>query len=126
MAREFTRNERLGPQLQRELAELVGSVLDDPRLGMITIQEVRVARDLSHAKVYFTVLGGDADERETARTLNEAAGFLRHELGRRVRMRTLPVLKFIYDESVEHGMRLSALIEQAVDSDHSSDDSDPQ
>lgn len=124
MSREFTRNERLGPQLQRELAELIRLELDDSRLGMITIQEVRVARDLSHAKVYFTVLGGEANEKETAKALNEAAGFLRHELGRRVRIRTLPKLKFIYDESVKHGMRLSALIEQAVESDHPSDDSD--
>ena len=119
MAREFSRTDRVGSQIQRELAELVRDGLDDPHLGMITIQAVRVARDFSHAKVYFTVLGGQKDAAEIARVLNDAAPFFRHELGSRIRLRVLPELHFVHDLSVERGERLSALIEQAVQSDES-------
>ena len=114
MAREFSRTDRVGSQMQRELAELVRDGLDDPRLGMITIQEVRVVRDFSHAKVFFTVMAGKLDHEQTRKLLQEAAGWLRHELGRVMKLRTLPQLHFVYDESIEQGEKLSALIEQAV------------
>lgn len=117
MAREFKRTDRVGAQIQRELATLVRGELDDPRLGMITIQEVRVVRDFSHAKIFFTVMAGELSNSETARVLNDAAPFFRHELGRRMKLRTLPELRFVHDESVEQGERLSSLIEQAVKSD---------
>lgn len=117
MAREFKRTDRVGAQIQRELATLVGAELDDPRLGMITIQAVRVVRDFSHAKIYFTVMAGELGKVETARVLNDAAPFFRHELGRRMKLRTLPELHFVHDESVEQGERLSNLIEQAIKSD---------
>ena len=119
MARDFSRTDRVGSQIQRELAELVRGGLDDPHLGMITIQAVRVARDFSHAKVYFTVMGGQRDAAQVTGLLNDAAPFFRHELGSRVRLRTLPELHFVYDHSVERGERLSALIERAVKSDAS-------
>ena len=119
MPREFSRTDRVGSQLQRELAEVIRSEMDDPRLGMVTIQEVRVSRDFSYAKVFFTVMGNSLDVREIAATLNDAAAFLRHELGSRVVLRTLPELRFIHDESVERGERLSSLIDQAVRTDRS-------
>jgi len=122
-SREFDRTERIGAELQRELAQLVRDELKDPRLGMITIQEVRVVRDLSHAKVYFTILG-ESDPALNARILNQSSGFLRHELGRRVKLRTMPALQFVYDESVERGAKLSELIDQAVETD-SHDPHDP-
>ena len=119
MAREFKRTDRLGSQLQRELAQLVRDELKDRRLGLVTIQEVRVTRDLAHAKVYFTCMGADAAA--TAKLLNRnLAGFLRHELSRRVRTRSMPQLHFVYDESIARGEHLEALIEKAVESDHSS------
>jgi len=117
MAREFSRTDRVGSQVQRELALLIGNELDDPRLGMLTIQEVRVSKDFSHAKVFYTSLGNTLEPPEVERILKEAAPFLRHELGRRVKMRTTPELRFIHDESVERGERLSSLIEEAVKSD---------
>ena len=117
MSREFNRTDRLGAQMQRELAVLVRAEIHDPRLGMVTIQEVRVARDLSYAKVYFTLLGNQLDVREVTRHLNEAAGYLRHLLGQRIIVRSVPELHFTYDESVERGMHLSSLIEKAVRSD---------
>jgi ribosome-binding factor A len=117
MAREFSRTDRVGSQVQRELASLIRSELDDPRLGMLTIQEVRITRDLSHAKVFYTSLGSTLEPAEVHRILKEAAPFLRHELGRNVKMRTTPELRFVHDESVERGARLSSLIEDAVKSD---------
>ncbi|OQX46470.1 MAG: ribosome-binding factor A, partial [Candidatus Sedimenticola endophacoides] len=83
MAREFKRTDRVGSQMQKELGELIRTRLESSRLGMITIQEVRVARDFSHAKVYFTTLGGQLDEKQTEKALKEAAPALRHELARR-------------------------------------------
>ena len=78
---------------------------------------VRVVRDFSHATIFFTVMAGELGKIETARVLNDAAPYLRHELGRRMKLRTLPELRFVHDESVEQGERLSSLIEQAVKSD---------
>jgi ribosome-binding factor A len=117
MAREFSRTDRVGSQVQRELASIIRNELDDPRLGMLTIQEVRISKDFSHAKVYYTSLGSSLEPVEIQRILKEAAPFLRHELGRKVNMRTTPELRFIHDESVERGARLSSLIEDAVKSD---------
>jgi ribosome-binding factor A len=117
MAREFSRTDRVGSQIQRELAQLVRDELRDPRLGMITIQAVKVVRDFSHAKVYFTLLGGEMDRAETTKVLKDTAPFFRHELGHRLNIRSLPQLHFVYDESIEQGTHLSALIEQAVESD---------
>jgi len=114
--RELHRTERVGAELQRELATLIRDQLKDPRLGMITVQAVRVVRDLSHAKVYFTVLG-EGDPASNERLLNQSAGFLRHELARRIKLRTIPALHFVYDESIERGARLSALIDRALGED---------
>ncbi|MEJ2529702.1 MAG: 30S ribosome-binding factor RbfA [Gammaproteobacteria bacterium] len=117
MAREFTRADRVGSQMQRELAQLVRDELDDPRLGMITIQAVKVVRDFSHATVYFTFIGGELEIKEVTRVLKDAASFFRHELGHRLNIRTLPQLHFVYDESVEKGAQLSALIDRAIEHD---------
>ena len=115
---EYKRTDRFSSELHKELAEVLREEVKDPRLGLVTIQEVRVSRDLSHARIFFTCLGGNAEETEDL--LNQRmAGFLRHELARRVRSRTMPRLCFSYDESVEQGAQLSALIEQAVEEDGS-------
>ncbi len=111
--REFDRTERIGAELQRELATLIRDELKDPRLGMITVQAVRVVRDLSHARVYFTVLG-EGDPASNQRLLNQSSGFLRHALAQRIKLRTMPALHFVYDESIERGARLSALIDRAL------------
>jgi len=108
---EFSRSDRVGSAMQRELAELIRD-MRDPLPGLITIQEVRVTRDLSHAKVYFTVLG--ADPAAVGKRLKQAAGHLRHALGRSMRLRTVPELHFSHDTSIEAGERLDALITEAV------------
>ena len=117
MAKEFTRSRRVGEQIQRELAELVSRELQDPRLGMVTISGVELSRDMSVAKVFFTVFGEGHDEKQTLEALNHANGFLRRELGHRMRLRMVPELRFKYDHSIENGSYLSNLINQAVAKD---------
>ncbi len=122
MPRDFPRTRRIGEQMQRELARLIRDQIKDPRLGMVTVSAVEVSRDLSHAKVFITVLG-DAEARSNSlMVLSKAAGFLRHELGQSMIIRTVPQLRFIYDESIERGSQLSALIDKAVASDKHEDD----
>ncbi len=120
MAREFKRADRVGAALRRELAELMRE-LDQPDVGMVTIQEARVSRDITHAKIFFTVMGGALNEKQTEYLLNELAGHFRHDLGRRMRMRGVPALKFVYDTSISEGARLSALIDEVVPKDLPSD-----
>lgn len=110
--KEFDRTERVGAELRRELSLVIRDEVRDPRLKNITLQEVRVARDLSIAKVFFTCFPDDACGDDQERLLNgRLAGFLRHALAHRVRLRTMPQLQFVHDESVRHGERLSALID---------------
>ena len=108
------RSARIADQIQRELAELVRLELRDPRVGMITLTGVELSRDQSHAKVFFTVLGSASDAEHALEGLQRAAGFLRSQLAHRLTTRKVPELHFAYDESVERGMRLSQLIDEAV------------
>jgi ribosome-binding factor A len=117
MPKDFERTRRVGEQLQRELATIIQQELRDPRLGMVTISAVEVSKDMSVAKVFFTMLDENADHKKASEALQHAAGFLQHELGRRVQLRTIPRLRFTYDESIERGSALSALIDTAVKTD---------
>jgi ribosome-binding factor A len=107
------RPQKLGDQIQRELSDLLARELRDPRVGMVTITSVDVSPDFSHAKVFFTVLEKDKLE-DTVHGLRRAAGFLRSQLARRIKLYTTPELRFEYDESVERGDRLSRLIDSAL------------
>ncbi len=117
MPREFPRTRRVGEQMQRELARLIQREIRDPRLGMVTVSGVEVSRDLSVARVYVSTLGGAADAEQTLAVLQRAAGFLRGELGRCMKLRTVPELRFRYDDSIERGNRVSRLIDAAVSGD---------
>ena len=119
MAREFSRQERLGDYLRRELAGLIQRELRDPRLGMVSITAVRVSRDMAHAQVFVTLLEGDSQERATpgVDVLNGAAGFLRSALARDATMRTVPRLRFRFDNSVGRARDLEALIVRAKAAD---------
>ena len=113
MKRGQGRPQRLGDLIQREVSELIRLEVRDPRVGMITITSVDVSPDMSHAKVFFTVLQKEHLE-ETRQGLRKAAGFLRTKLAKRINMYTTPELRFEYDESVERGDRLSRLIDAAL------------
>ena len=101
---------RVADQIQRDLAELIRE-LKDPRVGMITVNSVEVTPDYAHAKVYFSLLIGDSAESEIA--LNEAAGFLRNGLFKRLQIHTVPTLHFKFDRTTERAAELTALIAQA-------------
>ena len=125
MPREFPRTRRVGEQVQRELAALIRDEIKDPRLGMVSISAVEVSRDLGHARVYVSVLGNEEKSGESVAVLNHASGFLRHKLGKLMRMRTVPELRFYLDRSLQEGARLGALINEAIASDkHGGDDSE--
>ena len=108
------RQARIADQIQRELAEVIRLELRDPRVGMVTLTGVELSRDQSHAKVFFTVLGSPSDAEQAREGLERAAGFLRTRLAHRLTTRTVPGLAFVYDESVERGVRLARLIDEAV------------
>lgn len=117
MMKTFPRTRRVGEQIRRDLAELIRDELRDPRLALISMTAVEVSRDLAYARIYVTLMGDLAERAERVAELNRAAPLLRRELGRRMRIRTVPKLEFRYDEVVERGARLSALIDAAVAAD---------
>jgi ribosome-binding factor A len=104
------RGHRVADQIQRDLAELLRE-LKDPRIGLVTVNTIEVSPDYAHAQVYFSLLVGDAQECETA--LNEAAGFLRNGLFKRLAIHTVPTLHFHFDKTTERAADLSALIAKA-------------
>ena len=119
MAKEYSRTERVGDMLQRELAILSQNEMRDPRVGMVNITAAQVSRDLSHARIFFTVLGSDsADEaKPVTDVLNKASGFLRAHIAKGSTMRTVPSLRFVFDESVGRGRHLEGLIKEAKAAD---------
>lgn len=124
MAKEYPRTRRIAEQLKRELAELLRSEADDPRLALVSITSVVVSRDLAHAKVYVTLLGYEDQRAQVVDALNGLAPELRRLLGRMLRLRVIPRLVFSYDEVIERGAALSALIDQAVAADRQRESSD--
>jgi ribosome-binding factor A len=108
---------RVADQIQRELTDILRAELKDPRVGMITLTGVEVSPDFAHAKVFFTSLAEAAQRDEVRAGLKRASGFLRTMLGARLKIHNTPELHFVYDESVESGIRLTHLIEDAVASD---------
>lgn len=129
MAKEYSRTQRVGDQMQRELAQLIQREIKDPRLGIVTVTAVDVARDLAYAKVFITVMGKDSPQEigQSLEILTNAAGYLRSLLGKSMKIRTIPQLKFIYDESIVRGSTMSALIDKALAEDrklHRGEDSE--
>ena len=114
MARAGGRPQKVADQIQREVSELLHRELRDPRVGMITLTGVDVSRDCAHATVFYTCLD-PAQADGAAEGLRRAAGFLRSRLAKRVKLYTAPQLRFVYDSSVERGVRLSRLIDSVND-----------
>ena len=112
MAKDYSRTQRIGDSLQQELARLLQFTLSDPRLKMVSVTGVDVSRDLSHAKVFFTQMGVDDAQAaaETTSALDRASGFLRSEIARTATLRTVPKLRFCFDESVGRGRDMETLI----------------
>lgn len=121
MPREFRRSDRVGDALQRELAELIRHEIRDPRIGMVNINLVKVASDLSTAKVYLTFVDNpkDASVEERVALLNKASGFLRSRVGSEIQMRSIPRFNFIHDDTVYNAEAISKAIDKALASDES-------
>lgn len=111
--KNFSRADRVCEQIRRDLADIIRGELKDPRIGMISLTAVELTPDYAHAKVYFTTLD-ISHLPEIQAGLRRASGFMRRELGRRVRIHTLPELHFVHDDSLERGASLSKLIDEAA------------
>ena len=116
MAREFSRTNRIGEVIMRELAQMIQQELADPRVRMVTVSHVDVSADLKYAKAYVTRLNdfeSEQDVKECLAGLANAAGFLRRGIAKRVEIRIVPELRFYYDQSLEHGFHMDELIAKA-------------
>lgn len=127
MPKSFPRSRRVAEQIQRTLSDLVRREVKDPRLAPITLTEVQVSPDLAHATVFYSVLGGRADPARVQEILDKSAPLLRGPLGRALRLRHSPEIRFVADDLIERGAHLTELIRRAVDDDrarHVDDDPD--
>ena len=104
------RPNRLAETLKEEISQLIRVELKDPRIGFVTLTSVDVADDLSHAKVYVSVLGAEEEGHASLDALNRAAGYVRSEIGKRVRLRHVPTIVFKYDPSIQHGAHIAKLL----------------
>ena len=116
MARDFNRSERVAGQLRRDLAKLIQQEIKDPGVGFVSLSDVEVTRDLSHAKIFITVFEPEK-AKESLKALKRASAFLRKRLGQELRLRHVPELHFIHDDSVEQGSHIDELIAKALHSD---------
>jgi ribosome-binding factor A len=114
MPREFSRNQRLGAQILRTLSELLRFETKDPGLAGVSLTAVDLTRDLSVAKIYFSMLNPDDDPQPALLGLTRASGFLRSKLGAELLVRHVPELRFVHDESIAHGAEISRLIDDAT------------
>lgn len=103
------RANRVGEQMKKELGDIIGRKIKDPRIGFVTVTDVQVTGDLQQAKVYITVLGGEAQREDTLKGLAKAKGFIRSEVGQRIRLRKTPEIIFEFDESIDYGDRKSVV-----------------
>lgn len=106
---------RVGEQIKKEISTIIQTELKDPRIGFITVTGVEVTGDLSQARVYLSVLGNDEQKEETLKALSRSTGFIRSELGKRIRFRHTPELLFKFDSSIEYGSRIESLLGQLND-----------
>ncbi len=118
MPREFSRNQRLGAQLQRILSELIRFETKDPGLVDVSLTIVELSKDLSVAKIYFSLLNPDDDPQPALEGLQRASGFLRRRLGNELSVRHVPELRFVHDDSLAHGAEISRLIDNAISADN--------
>jgi ribosome-binding factor A len=125
MAREFARTDRVGQEIQKEIAMIIQREVKDPRLGMVTVNAVEITRDLAYAKIFvtfFTLEGQNVDE--SVKILNDAASYIRTLLAKRIKARIMPELRFVYDKSMVEGVRMGNLVDKAIAEDEKNHESD--
>jgi ribosome-binding factor A len=106
------RANRVGEQMKKELSEIIGRKIKDPRIGFVTVTDIEVTGDLQQATVYISVLGDEMERENTLKGLAKAKGFIRSEIGQRIRLRKTPEILFEFDSSVDYGNRIETLITQ--------------
>ncbi|MED3660443.1 30S ribosome-binding factor RbfA [Ureibacillus sp. FSL K6-8385] len=104
------RANRVAEQIKKELGDIIGRKLKDPRLGFVTVTDVEVTGDLQQATIYISTLGTDEEREETLKTLERAKGFIRSEIGHRIRLRKTPEITFKFDSSIEYGNKIEQLL----------------
>lgn len=115
MAKEYSRTSRVSQQVQKELARIIQQEVKDPRIGMATISGVDITRDLAYAKVFVTFLTiGEQTNEESLKGLNAASGYIRRLLGKAMRLRIVPEIRFCFDETLTEGLRISEMVSSAV------------
>lgn len=133
MSKEFSRSRRVAQQMQREVALILQREVKDPRVGMVTVSDVEMSRDLQHAKIFVTFLNNEDEHIATAiKVLNDASGYIRILLGKAMQLRVVPELRFTYDKTLVEGMRISNLVSNTVredqrrhaDEDHGEEEKD--
>lgn len=116
------RPNRVGEQMKKELGEIISRKIKDPRIGFVTVTDVNVTGDLQQATVYISVLGDQEQRENTLKGLAKAKGFIRSEIGQRIRLRKTPEITFEFDESIDYGNRIDTLLHQIAKENPSSDD----
>lgn len=111
------RPQRVGDQIRAELADLIQHEVRDPRIGFVTVTEVRMSPDLHYARVYVSVLGDEEQQNESLAVLERARGFLRAQIGNRVELRVVPELRFVIDDTLDRSERIDELLEESGDVD---------
>jgi ribosome-binding factor A len=106
------RSHKVAQEMRQEISAIIARELRDPRVGFATVTEAKVSADLSHAQIFISVLGSPQQQRETLDSLNRAAGYIRRLLGPRLRLRRMPELSFVFDQSIEQGARMMQIIEE--------------
>ncbi|WP_251549155.1 30S ribosome-binding factor RbfA [Neobacillus muris] len=118
------RANRVGEQMKKELSDIIGRKIKDPRIGFVTVTDVQVTGDLQQAKVYISVLGDDEQKENTLKGLAKAKGFIRTEIGHRIRLRKTPEIIFEFDESIDYGNRIETLLHQIQSGDEQPESKD--
>jgi ribosome-binding factor A len=109
------RANRVAEQMKKELGDIIGNKVKDPRIGFVTVTDVEVTGDLQQATIFISVLGKEWEKKDTLNGLNKAKGYIRTEIGQRIRLRITPEIKFEFDESVAYGNRIDSLLRQVKD-----------
>lgn len=103
---------RVAEQMKKELGEIILQKLKDPRIGFVTVTDVEVTGDLQNATIFISVLGNESEKEATLKGLDKAKGFIRTEIGKRIRLRVTPEIEFAFDESIAYGNRIETLLTQ--------------
>lgn len=104
------RSNRVAEQMKKDLGEIINQKVKDPRIGFLTITDVDVTNDLQQAKVYVSVFGDEAEKEQTLLALDKASGFIRSEIGKRIRLKKTPEIAFLFDEAFEYGSKIDAIL----------------